>query len=167
MLSSWTCITSVKNLRVSRISFKQVKITLLQKLLADEEMNFLFENNLSKDLKNNRSVAVSFAAKPWFTMSLFLITQWITGPCEGLHSSKLNSANRYKIQKTAHKGICFARLRQIQLQQLFTGIVNCFEVTAGSCRSLLHSEWKGNFAYRNLFLVKNRNFHSALVNKTM
>ena len=49
---------------------------------------------------------------------LALITQWITGPCEGLHSSKLNSANRYKIQKTAHKGICFARLRQIQLQQL-------------------------------------------------
>ena len=36
------------------------------------------------------------------------------GPCEG----KLNSANPYKIQKTAHKGIRFARLRQIQLQQL-------------------------------------------------
>ena len=41
------------------------------------------------------------------------ITQWITGQCEGLHSRKLNSANRYKIQKTAHRGICFARLRQI------------------------------------------------------
>ena len=49
---------------------------------------------------------------------LALITQGITGPYEGLHSSKLNSANRQKIQKTAHKGICFARLRQIQLQQL-------------------------------------------------
>ena len=36
----------------------------------------------------------------------------------------------------AHKGICFARLRQIQLQQLLTGRVNCFEVTTGSCRSL-------------------------------
>ena len=45
--------------------------------------------------------------------------------------------------------------------------VNCFEVTAGSCRSLLHSEWKGKFAYRELFLIKNRNFHSALENKTM
>ena len=29
--------------------------------------------------------------------------------------------------ENCHKGICFARLRQIQLQQLFTGRVNCFE----------------------------------------
>ena len=59
-----------------------------------------------------------------------------TGPCESFHSSKLNSANRQKIQKTAHKGICFVCLRQIQLQQLFTGKVNCFKVTAGSCHVL-------------------------------
>ena len=61
------CITSVKNLHVSRIIFpsNKVKITLLQKLLADnEEMNFLYENNVPKDLKSKRSVAVSFAAKP-------------------------------------------------------------------------------------------------------
>ena len=32
------------------------------------------------------------------------------------------------------------------------GRVNCFEVTADSCRSLLHNEGKGKFAYRNLFL---------------
>ena len=57
---------------------------------------------------------------------LALITQWITGPCEGLHSSKLNSASRYKIQKTGHKGICFVRFRQILLQQFsVTGRVNC------------------------------------------
>ena len=33
----------------------------------NEEMNFLYENNLSKDLKSKRSVA-SFAAKLWFTI---------------------------------------------------------------------------------------------------
>ena len=33
MLSSWTCITPVRNLRVSKISNK-VKVTLLQKLLS-------------------------------------------------------------------------------------------------------------------------------------
>ena len=39
----------------------KVKITLLQKLLADnEEMNFLYENNLPKDVKSKRSVAVSY-----------------------------------------------------------------------------------------------------------
>jgi len=37
----------------------------LQKLLADnEEMNYLYENNLPKDLKSKKSVAVGFAAKP-------------------------------------------------------------------------------------------------------
>ena len=42
-----------------------IKVTLLQKLLADnEEMIFLCENNLPKDLKSKRSVAVSFVAKP-------------------------------------------------------------------------------------------------------
>ena len=40
------------------------------------------------------SVAVSLTAKTWFTFQLFLITQWITGPCEDLHSSKLNWANQ-------------------------------------------------------------------------
>ena len=36
----------------------KVKVTLFQKLLADkEEMNFLYENNLPKDLKSKRSVA--------------------------------------------------------------------------------------------------------------
>ena len=45
----------------------------------------------------------------------------LPSPCEGLRLSKLNSADHRKIHKIAHKGICFARLRQIQLQQLFTG----------------------------------------------
>ena len=31
---------------------------------------FLYENNLPKDHKSKISVAVSFAAKPWFTSSL-------------------------------------------------------------------------------------------------
>ena len=42
-----------------------IKKTEGQRLLADndnEEMNFLYENNLPKDLKSKRSVA-SFAAK--------------------------------------------------------------------------------------------------------
>ena len=33
---------------------------------------------------------------------------------------KLSKLNHYKIQKTAHTGL-FARISQIQLQQLFTG----------------------------------------------
>ena len=50
----------------------KVKVTLFQKLLADnEEMNFLYENNLPKDLKSKRSVAT----------------------CEGFRLSKLNSAD--------------------------------------------------------------------------
>ena len=44
----------------------------------------------------------------------------LTGPCEGLRLSKLNSADHQKIQKIA-KIVCFARLSQIQLQKLFTG----------------------------------------------
>ena len=55
------------------------------------------------------------------------------------------------MQKTANKGIFFARLRQIQLQQLFTGRVNCFEVTAGGCRSLTASE-KENLRTESYFL---------------
>ena len=48
-----------------RFPSNKIKITLLQKLLADnEEMNFLCENKLPKGLKSKRSVAVSFAAKP-------------------------------------------------------------------------------------------------------
>ena len=74
-------------------------------------------NSLPKDLKSKRSVA-SFAHEPWFTIKLFLKTS----PCEGLHSSKLNSAN-WIIRKyrKLHIRICFARFSQIQLQQLFTG----------------------------------------------
>ena len=71
--------------------------------------------------------------------------------------SSLNSANRSKIQKTAHKGICFARLRQIQLQQLFTGRVNWFEVTAGSCGSLIHSEWRGIICVQKVISYKEQN----------
>ena len=33
----------------------------------NEEMNFLYEKNVPKDLKSKRSVA-NFAAKPWFTI---------------------------------------------------------------------------------------------------
>ena len=45
-----------------------------------------------------------------------------TGPCEGLHSSKLNSAN-WIIRKyrKLHIRVFFYRFSQIQLQQLFTG----------------------------------------------
>ena len=48
-----------------RFPSNKIEITLLQKLVADnDEMNFLYEHNLPKDLKRKRSVAVSFAAKP-------------------------------------------------------------------------------------------------------
>ena len=64
----------------------------------------------------------------------FIITQWITGPCEGPHSSKLNSANRYKSQKIGHKGICFASLRQILLQQYCYGQSHCRQLSSTSQR---------------------------------
>ena len=45
----------------------------------------------------------------------------LTGPCEGLRLSKLNSANHYRKYRKLHIRVCFARLSQTQLQQLFTG----------------------------------------------
>ena len=72
----------------------------------------------------------------------------ITGPCEGLHSSKLNSAN-WIIRKyrKLHVRVCFARLVKSSCSN-YGQRVNCFEATAGSCCSqLLHSEWKGKFGY--------------------
>ena len=69
------------------------------------------------------------------TIKLFLIT----GPCKGLHSSKLNSANYYKIQKTALKGL-FCSSQSNPAPAILCGQrVHCFEVTAGSCCSLLHT----------------------------
>ena len=44
----------------------------------------------------------------------------LTGPCEVLRLSKLNSADHQKHRKLRIR-VCFARPSQIQLQQLFTG----------------------------------------------
>ena len=81
-------------------------------------MNFLYENNLLKDLKSKIKISCKLRSKPWFTIQLFLIT----GPWEDLHSSKLNSAN-WIIRKywKLHIKVCFPRFSQIQLQQLFRG----------------------------------------------
>ena len=45
----------------------------------------------------------------------------LTGPCERIRLSKLNSADHYRKYRKLHIRVCFARLSQIQLQQLFTG----------------------------------------------
>ena len=90
-----------------QISLKNIRLKAL--IAADnEEVNFLYENNLPKDLKSKRSVA-SFAAKPWFTIELFLIT--------GLWSANWISRKYRKL----HIRVCLLGFSQIQLQQLFTG----------------------------------------------
>ena len=45
----------------------------------------------------------------------------LTCPCERIRLSKLNSADHYRKYRKLHMRVCFARLSQIQLQQLFTG----------------------------------------------
>ena len=61
-----------KRFNKDKVEKQQISIILKNKRLKalvpadNEEMNFLYENNLPKDLKSKRSVA-SFAAKPWFT----------------------------------------------------------------------------------------------------
>ena len=67
----------------------------------------------------------------------------LTGTCKGLREANQTHPIIRKYRKL-HLRACFARLSQIQLQPFFTyrKRVNCFEVTAGSCRSLLRSEWK-------------------------
>ena len=45
----------------------------------------------------------------------------LTGPCEGLRLSKLNSADQSRKYRKLHLRVCFARLSEIQLQKLFTG----------------------------------------------
>ena len=62
-----------------------------QKLRADnEEMNFLYEKNLPKDLESKRSVATW---QPSYDSPSTLFSINLTGPCEGLRLSKLNSAD--------------------------------------------------------------------------
>ena len=51
-------------------------------------MNFLHENTLPKDLKTKRSVATW---QPSHDSPVAILT--LTGPCEGLRLSKLNSAD--------------------------------------------------------------------------
>ena len=65
----------------------------------------------------------------------------LTGPCESLRLTKLNSADHQKIQKIAHKGLFCSPQSNLGAAEIVYGKrVNCFEVTAGSCRSLLHSD---------------------------
>ena len=68
-----------------QLSLKEHKAKGSYTWQCNEEMNFLYENNLPKDLKSKRSVA-SFAM-------IHHLAFFVTRPCEGLHSSKLNSAN--------------------------------------------------------------------------
>ena len=71
----------------------------------------------------------------------------LTGPCEGLRLTKLNSANHYKIQKIGLKGLFCSPPSNPAVAIVYGKRINCFEVTAGSCRSQLQSEWKGQFAH--------------------
>ena len=67
-----------------------------------------------------------------------LYPRWV--PLKGLRLSKLNSADHYKIQKIAHKGL-FCLPQSNQAAAIVYGKrVDGFEVTADSCRSLLQSE---------------------------
>ena len=62
----------------------------------------------------------------------------LTGPYEGLRLSKLNSADHQKIQKIAHKGLFSSPQSNPAAAIAYGKRVNCFEVTAGSCRSDLY-----------------------------
>ena len=115
-------------------------------------MNFLCENNLPKDLKSKRSVATWQPSHDPLFSYIFNKLNW------SMRGSSFKQIIR-KYRKL-HIRVCFVRLSQIKLQQLFTGkesIVLKFN-TAGSCRSLLHSEWKGQFAYRKLLLQRTETF---------
>ena len=97
-------------------------------------MNFLYQNNLPEDLKSKRSVA-SFAGKPWFTISRFLIT----GPCEGLHSKQLELSKSFleNIEIALIGLLC--SLQSNPAPAVYGQRVNCFEFSTSSCRSLLHN----------------------------
>ena len=97
-------------------------------------MNFLYQNNLPEDLKSKRSFA-SFAAKPWFTISRFLIT----GLCECLHSKQLELSKSFLENiETALIGL-LCSLQSNPAPAVYGQRVNCFEFSTSSCRSLLHN----------------------------
>ena len=94
----------------------------------------------------------------------------ITGPCEGLHSSKLNWANWIiKRYRKLHIRICFARFIHIKIQQLFTGkettvlkllpavvVVSYF---TASEKENLHTKRKQNYVIKNEKRKKNSDYY--------
>ena len=92
------------------------------------------------------------------------LATFITGPCKGLHSSKLTSAN-WIIRKyrKLHIRICFARFSQIQLQQLFTGkelivlkslsAVVVLYLTASEIQKLSQCTGKQNYVINTLTII--------------
>ena len=122
-------------------------------------MNFLYQNNLPEDLKSKRSVA-SFAAKPWFTISRFLIT----GLCECLHSKQLELSKSFleNIENCTYRFALLASVKSSSSSlraksQLFW--IQYQQLSFSTSQFQLLSTEK-------LFLIKNRNFHSAPENKT-
>ena len=95
-----------------------------------------------------------------------------TGPCEGLHSSKLNSA-KWIIRKyrKLHVRVCFACFSQIQLQQLFTGkesivlkslpavVVLSYSYFTASEKENLWTERKLNHVIKNEKRKKNSDYY--------
>ena len=98
---------------------------------------------------------------------LFLITD---GPCEGLHSSKLNWANWIiKKYRKLRIRVFFARFIQIKLQQLFTGkettvlkslpaavVVSYF---TASEKENLRTKRKRNYVIKNVKRKKNSDYY--------
>ena len=76
-------------------------------------MNFLCENNLPKDLKSKRSVATWQPSHDPLFSYIFNKLNW------SMRGSSFKQIIR-KYRKL-HIRVCFVRLSQIQLQQLFTG----------------------------------------------
>ena len=79
-------------------------------------MNFLYENNLPKDLKSKRSVA-TWQPSHDSPFSYFNLNWSMRG--SSFKQIKLSrSLGKYR---KLHIRVCFGRLSQIQLQPLFTG----------------------------------------------
>ena len=94
-----------------------------------EEMNFLYEINLAKDLlKSKRSVAT-----------------W--QPSHDNWSMLESSFKQIKLSQSLEITVNCTPQSNPAPAIAYGKRVNCFEVTAGSGRYLLHSEWKGKFAY--------------------
>ena len=141
----------------------KVKVTLFQKLLADnEEMNLLCENNLTKDLKSKRSVA-TWQPSHDSPFSYFKLNWSMRGSSFKqikLSRSLENTENCIEgfVLLASVKSSCSRCLRE--KSQLFWS--HCRQLSFSTSQRV-----KRTICVQKVILIKNRNFYSVLENKTM